>query len=525
MWDSPFGIEWDEGGGAMKLDRTSMLYGTLLLTGTGMLSQALGFLYRICLSRLIGAEVMGLYQLVMPVYSVLLSVTAVGLTAAVSNLSAEYHARGDRGAVSALLRRCLALFLALFALAAAMVVPFSDPISVYLLGDARTRLGLVLLLPCVLLTGVENLHKHYFYGTGCVRPPAAVELCEQFIRAGAVLGLLVLFLPQTAERTVGLIVLGMTACELFSALTLLVLARRSLAGAHPLPGGPDRRALTRRAAAIALPVGLTSLLGNLMGAATSVLIPQQLVRAGADVSAAMSAFGVMCGMTLPMLSLPTAFIGALGLTLVPRLAQASALGRIDLVRRRLDRALQAVSALVLPAMALLAALGPTLGALLFREPAAGDHLPLLAAGTALSCYQAVLSGALNGLGRQKTAARNALLAAVAELGGTFLLMSLPGVGLAGYAAAFALSGAVGAWLNWRAVRAAAGLTARPFPWLAAPGLAALLAGLAAHVLFRALTLRWGMADLPALGAAAAFSAVLYLIALRAQGVWPVRRQA
>ena len=156
MWDSPFGIEWDEGGGAMKLDRTSMLYGTLLLTGTGMLSQALGFLYRICLSRLIGAEVMGLYQLVMPVYSVLLSVTAVGLTAAVSNLSAEYHARGDRGAVSALLRRCLALFLALFALAAAMVVPFSDPISVYLLGDARTRLGLVLLLPCVLLTGVKT---------------------------------------------------------------------------------------------------------------------------------------------------------------------------------------------------------------------------------------------------------------------------------------------------------------------------------------------------------------------------------
>ena len=138
-----------------------------------------------------------------------------------------------------------------------------------------------------------------------------------------------------------------------------------------------------------------------MGAATSVLIPQQLVRAGADVSAAMSAFGIMCGMTLPMLSLPTAFIGALGLTLVPRLAQASALGRIDLVRRRLDRALQAVSALVLPAMALLAALGPTLGALLFREPAAGDHLPLLAAGTALSCYQAVLSGALNGLGRRK----------------------------------------------------------------------------------------------------------------------------
>lgn len=74
-----------------------MLYGTLVLTGTGIAGQFLGFVYRILLSRLIGAEIMGLYQLIMPVYSVLLSLTAVGLTAAVSNLSAGYFARGQRG--------------------------------------------------------------------------------------------------------------------------------------------------------------------------------------------------------------------------------------------------------------------------------------------------------------------------------------------------------------------------------------------------------------------------------------------
>lgn len=61
-----------------------------------------------------------------------------------------------------------------------------------------------------------------------------------------------------------------------------------------------------------------------MGSATSVLIPQRLVHAGAEVSEAMSAFGVLCGMTLPMLCLPTAFIGALGLVLVPKLAEGAA---------------------------------------------------------------------------------------------------------------------------------------------------------------------------------------------------------
>ena len=288
----------------MKLDRTSMLYGTLILTGTSIVSQFLGFVYRILLSRLIGAEVMGLYQLIMPVFSVIMALTAVGLTVAVSNLSSQYHARGNRAAIAQVLRRCLAVFLLLFAAVAAVVVLLYDPISVYLLGDARTQLGLLLLLPCILLTGVENLHKHFFYGTGNIRPPAAVELCEQFIRTGAVLGLLV--------------VTGMILCELFSAVTLLLLARRHLNRAGGLTGAPlEHRQLNRRIASIAVPIGLTSLLGNLMGSATSVLIPQRLVHAGAEVSEAMSAFGVLCGMTLPMLCLPTAFIGALGLVLVP----------------------------------------------------------------------------------------------------------------------------------------------------------------------------------------------------------------
>lgn len=384
----------------MKLDRTSMLYGTLILTGTSIVSQFLGFVYRILLSRLIGAEVMGLYQLIMPVFSVIMALTAVGLTVAVSNLSSQYHARGNRAAIAQVLRRCLAVFLLLFAAVAAVVVLLYDPISVYLLGDARTQLGLLLLLPCILLTGVENLHKHFFYGTGNIRPPAAVELCEQFIRTGAVLGLLVVFLPQNPERTVGLIVTGMILCELFSAVTLLLLARRHLNRAGGLTGAPlEHRQLNRRIASIAVPIGLTSLLGNLMGSATSVLIPQRLVHAGAEVSEAMSAFGVLCGMTLPMLCLPTAFIGALGLVLVPKLAEGAALGQRGLVQHRVDRSMLATSVLILPAMAFLVVLGPTLGAALFREPTVGRSILPLSVGVLLSCYQSVLASALNGVGR------------------------------------------------------------------------------------------------------------------------------
>lgn len=262
--------------------------GALFLTALSAISQVLGFFYRVVLSRLVGAEVMGLYQLIMPVSSVIMSLTAVGLTSAVSNLTSQHLALGNRKAADQTVSACLKIFFLLLLPVGAVVILGSDAISVYLLGDARTRLGLVLLIPCVALMGVENCHKHFFYGSGVVRPPAVVELLEQFVRTFAVILLLALFLPQYPERVVGLIVTGMVVCEIFSSCTLVVLYRRRRG---PLTGrGEEGKVRRRRILSIALPVGLNALLGNLLAAANSALIPQKLVEGGADRSAAVSQF-------------------------------------------------------------------------------------------------------------------------------------------------------------------------------------------------------------------------------------------
>ncbi len=494
----------------------SALRSTLLLTAVSLFAQAVGFCYRVALSRLVTAEVMGLYQLVMPVFSVLMSLTAVGFTAACSNLSARYLASGRTGAATQVVRQCLLGFLGAFALVCLVTAPLSDAISVYLLGDARSRLALLLLLPCVLLTGVENIHKHFFYGAGTVQGPALTEICEQLIRSGAVLGLLWRFLPQSPERTVGLIVCGMILCEVFSALTLAILYRR--APAHRSAGeNVDRRTLSRNILRIALPMGSTALLGNLMGAWTAVLIPRQLVRAGADVSSAMGAFGILCGMTLPLLSLPTAFISAMGLVLLPRLAQAAALGRKDLVHRWIAKALTATAWLILPAATLLAVLAPSLARLLFREPSAGAFAIPLALAVALSCFEAVLSVCLNGLGQQSRAARNALICGGVQLLLTWWRMGLPGVGLRGYVEALLISSALGLGLNWSSIAQAVGMRPQLFRWLVAPGLSALLAGLDVNLLHPAL-LRSGLGEGSACLVGLIFGGVVYLCAMWAQGV-------
>lgn len=498
----------------MNSAQPSPLHGAGLLTAVGLFTQILGFFYRIALSRLAGAEVMGLYQLIMPVYSLLLSLTAVGLTVAVSTLSARYNALGDWGAVRKVLARGLALFLILFLPLGAGLILCSDAVSVYLLGDARTRLGVILLVPCVLLTGIENLHKHCFYGLGNVRPPAASETVEQLVRTAAVLGLLLVFLPQNAERTVGLIVTGMIICEVFSVTTLVVLFRRQDARMDVRP--VSSKVTTRSLLSIAVPVGCTSLLGTIMGSANSVLIPQELVRGGMDPTAALSAFGVLCGMTMPMLMLPTGLISALGLTMVPGLARQAALGRWADIRATLGRVMSLVSLLMAPAMALLTVVGPDLGQALYGNPAVGGFMLPLAAGTLLNCWQSILSGALNGIGAQRAAARNAIVCDAVQL--AFTIFTVAKWGLGGFVAGFVASSLVGTVLDLFSLCRAARLRPEWFRWFLSPTLAALLMGLCANLLFRWLTdggLTHGMACLAVLP----FGLILYLAALQAQGVF------
>lgn len=88
----------------MKLGKQSVFYNAFFLCMSSIGLQLIGFVYRIGLSRFGGAEVMGMYQLIMPAYSVIMSFTMSGLTLAVSRLCAQYQAAGDSAGVRGVVR-------------------------------------------------------------------------------------------------------------------------------------------------------------------------------------------------------------------------------------------------------------------------------------------------------------------------------------------------------------------------------------------------------------------------------------
>lgn len=488
----------------------------LFLTIMGLLSQGLGFLYRVALSRMIGAEIMGLYQLLMPVYSVLVALTAVGVTSATSHLTALFLAKGERHAVVSTLRWATFLFLLCLLPVSLFVFAYSDEISVHLLGDARTQLGLLLLIPCTFLTGLENIYKHYFYGSGQVKAPAFTEFLEQFVRSFAVLSLLFLF-SSYPEGKVGLIVAGMVICEVFSASILMILYQKQKRrwGSFPhFHGKTFPKDLVYQMGGIAVPVGLSALLGTMMGAANASLIPRLLVEGGMERSVAISSFGVLCGMTLPMLGLPTVLLGALNLVLIPRMARSLALNRFDQIQRRTHKALLCVSVSMLPSMGLLAVIGGDVGVLLFSDPRVGDFLLPLAVASAFSSYQSTLFAILNGIGKQTVSALLSLFSGGTQL--LFTLILVPRFGLLGFVTGLLCLNGFHTLLCGFFVLKFTKTPSDFFAWLTAPALSALLMSLTANLLYQILE-DAGSPLWLLLSVTIAFSVGIYSLCLWVQG--------
>ncbi|MCD7917228.1 MAG: polysaccharide biosynthesis C-terminal domain-containing protein, partial [Clostridiales bacterium] len=325
--------------------------------------------------------------------------------------------------------------------------------------------------------------------------------------------------PLDGAHTVAVIVLGMGVSEVFSSLvlTLTRLARQRRPDGQTgraAEAGVARRSLLQ----IALPVGFTALLGNLMGSVNAILVPQLLVLAGYTASGAMEAFGVVFGMTLPLLNLPFAFVNALSLSILPRLTECCTLGRRAELNRYIETALSSISLLVLPLMALLVTLGGDVGALLFHDSRVGALLLPLSVGSALSAYEAVLNTVLNGIGRQKQGAVISLFCGGVQLGCTLLLTGR--LGFYAYALGTAVSSLLGFWLRIRVVVRQGGVEIRWFPVVTAPALSALLMGSVVNLLYRSLrdsgTGLWEASALAALA-----GCTLYLAALLAQGGEPV----
>ncbi len=373
------------------------LRGAFLLAAAGFLTSVLG-LYRLLLPALIGAQGVGLYQMAYPIYGILFILSTGGLPVAISKLVADRLARGDVGGSGRVFHLSMrALGLGGLVLAVAMAAS-AGSLAANVARDPRAALSILAISPAIVLTVLAAVWRGHYQGRQDMMPTALSQLVDQAVRVVFIVVLVVVLQPyglaaQAAGATFAAVI-GMAA----DLLVLMAYRRR-----HPVPAasteGLSDGHLLAELLVLAVPVAAATLVVPLMQMGDLLLVPSLLLHAGVALTTRTALYGELTGYAFPVMLLPTVATFAVAVAIVPSLAEAASRGdRPTLIRRSAD-GLRATAMVAIPSTIGLLVLGTPIMVLLFRTPAAGPMLSMLALSVLGIGVLQVSAGILQGVGR------------------------------------------------------------------------------------------------------------------------------
>ncbi|BAD41679.1 stage V sporulation protein B [Symbiobacterium thermophilum IAM 14863] len=486
-----------------------MLKGAAALALAGLIIKVGNLLVRLPLTRMVGSEGLGIYQMALPAYNALLHLAVGGVPVAVQNLVAEYNARGRRDVMHRVLH--LALTYALLAgAAAACLLLIGAPFLARALGDARSYWPLVALAPAIILNGLDSVFRHYMQGQKQMTPSAVASVLEQGTKIAVTMGAAVLLLPLGLEYAAAGAALGITVGALASVLFMLWRVRREReedeAGDAPREERQMPRGLGVRMLRLAWPVTLGSVTMPLLNVLDVSIVQRGFLKAGYPPAQATALYGAFAGIAVQVVWFPFVLTNAVANATVPTLTAAQARGDMEAVRQRVVMGLRTASLICLPvaigAMVLAAPI-----ALLFGEPLAADPLRHLGPVALLGPLTWMTVAQLQALGETGAPMRNLTLAMGLKLALDGLLAPIRGIDVNGVATASVAMFFTALWFNARELER---LLQEPVPWgriLMGPTVASLVMGAGLAGLIAAL---WGTAGrVEALAVAAVVAPLLY----------------
>lgn len=397
----------------------------------GIVGRIIGFFYRIFLSRIIGAEGVGIYQLVFPLYALTYSLTVSGIQTTISRFVSAKTASGDRKGALRILQSGLFLSLALSLVTSSLLFRFHHILAVSFIKEERCSKLLKLLAFSVPFGSVHACIDGYYYGRKCTSIPAIGQILEHILRFLSVFLLYSIWkekgIPITPAIAVCGIIIEELMAALFSATALTIHLSGNTVNQAPLH---SPMVYLRELVTFSTPLTLNRVLVNLLQSVEAFLIPLQLRISGMNTSEALSLYGILTGMALPLILFPTALTSSVSTMLLPVISEAQA-------TRDLKRILSTIrktcfGCLLLGFFCWLSFLlfGDFAGDLLFQNRTAGSFITSLAWICPLLYLTPALFAILNGLGKTGSVFLHNLTGILIRI--LFILIAIPKAGILGY---------------------------------------------------------------------------------------------
>lgn len=361
------------------------------VTVISAITRGLSFVFKIYLSRKLGAEILGLYQICASVFMLFACICTSGLPVTLSRITAESDTVGDNKRQFGALTTCLfaGVLITLVMISAILIFP---QILDLIFKDKRCRKLFLIMLPMLLTACLYAILRGWFWGKKYFGIYSISELADEILKI--IFAILFLEGGMLAIQKEYAYALAMLVGDIIVVVIIIIMyvAKK---------GKLAKPTLGKEIAKSATPLTVTRIVGSLMSTFMSLILPSLLVtKLGMSQSMATADFGRASGMVMPLIFTPTSVIGSLSVVLIPEIASVKAGKGVKSLSGSLGNAILFGCLVSCVFFTLFSGAGNQLGDLLYKDPLSGEYLAFASIIMIPMCLNNLVVSMLNSMGKE-----------------------------------------------------------------------------------------------------------------------------
>lgn len=370
----------------------------ILLTVVGLAIRSVSIAFNSYITRVVGAEGIGLFTLIMNIYSFAITFATSGISLTVTRLVAEAIGEKRGGDCRKIMRNAVFYSLAFSLTAAIVTFAFADFFSLRIIRDLRSAEPLRILALSLPPLSLSSVISGYFVGVKRVGKNATAQVLCQFFKITVTLWLIFALSGKGVFYTTVALTLSITTTELFCFLVVFVEYLFEKKAAKSDTGVSVTR--FSHITSMALPLAFSAYIRSLLLTLEHALIPRGLEKRGNSVGEALASYGILHGMALPMLIYPMATLTSFAGLLVPEFAESSARGEWGRMKRLAGEALGSTLVYAIATTVFVYIFAEELGYVLYDSYEAGHFIALMSVVIPIMYLDHVADSMLKGIGEQ-----------------------------------------------------------------------------------------------------------------------------
>lgn len=409
------------------------------LTITALCVRAVSVIFNIYISNKTGSEAMGLFALIGSVYAFSITIGCASINLGTTRLVADAIGINDGIGARKAVGKALAVSSIISLSTGAVLFFAAEFISGRILGDVRAMIPLQVLALTLFPVSICSCLTGYFTAVRRVKLNATFQIFTQFFKIFATVCFLTLFPNMDAEKACISIVAGGAVAEFISlAITYLLYLRdrKKLLEIKVVPTelktleNQNGKGITHRLLEITLPVTFSACIRSGLSMFQHILIPKGIAASGSSWSEALSSYGALHGMALPLILFPSAFIGAFAGLLIPEISECCVQNNTSRLSRASYRALTMSLIFSIGVSGIVFFYSERLGILIYNNFETAKYIRILAPLIPVMYIDGTVDAILKGSGHQVYSMNVNIIDTLTAC--IFAIFLIPKIGILGY---------------------------------------------------------------------------------------------